>query len=293
MAEEDSFLALVQHDGKIKHSSREGVKFTGKNLTNVFITTRTRLSDLQRSIQRKICSNGRKRLGMIYYRIPISVVAQRVMYDSFAIEADEDLQVLFHCRRQFPEVRTTELFVEMLAPLTSSGGSAPGHQSANVAGPSRRAIQAEPEAQLVASPMFGIYNEAEAGDHVADLVDTVTGASQREPDPGVEEALRADDSDDKPPFIEGDNDNDSGPVPTQQGGASSLGTHQYPPHLSNLNLDALLGPGQPQGTLSSGTQGSQGSNNQAEFQIGQTFVDKEVAVLAVKNYSIRRGSSTV
>ncbi|MED6208581.1 hypothetical protein PIB30_046585 [Stylosanthes scabra] len=168
------------------------------------------------------------------------------MYGSFAIQADEDLQVLFHCRRQFPEVRTTELFLEMLAPLASSGGSVPGQHSANVAGPSRRAIQAELEAQLVASPTFGIYNEAEA-------------------DPGVVEALRADDSDDEPPFIEGDSDDDRGLVPNQPGGASSSGTHQYPPHLSTLNLDVLSGPGRVQGEPGSDTQGSQGSNNQAEF----------------------------
>ncbi|MED6191810.1 hypothetical protein PIB30_004023 [Stylosanthes scabra] len=233
MAEEDSFLALVHHYGEIKHNSREGVKFTSKNPTNVFITPRTCLSDLQRNIQQKICSNGRKRIGMIYYRIPISVVAQGVMYVSFSIQADEDLQVLFHCRSQFLEVRTTELFVEILAPLASSGGSAPGQHFGNVAGPSHRAIQAEPEAQLVASPTFGIYNEAEAGDLVADLGDTGTGAPQalcalpvqRVPDPGVVETLWADDSDDEPPFIEGDSDDDSGPVPNQQGGASSSGTH--------------------------------------------------------------------
>ncbi|MED6168836.1 hypothetical protein PIB30_015456 [Stylosanthes scabra] len=254
MAKEDSFLALVHHDGEIKYSSREGVKFTSKNPTNVFITPRTRLSDLQRNIQRKICSNGRKRIGMICYRIPISVVAQGVMYGSFAIQADEDLQVLFHCRSQFPEVRTTELFVEMLAPLASSGGSASSQHSANIVGPSHRAIQAEPAAQLVASPTFGIYNETKTGDLVADLGDTVTGAPkalcapliQRVPDPGVEEALRVDDSDDEPPFIEGDSDDDSGPVPNQQGGASSSGTHQYPPHLSTLNLDVLSGPGHVQ-----------------------------------------------
>ncbi|MED6132814.1 hypothetical protein PIB30_022457 [Stylosanthes scabra] len=297
MAEEDSFLALVHHDGEIKHSSREGVKFTSKNPTNVFITPRTRLLDLQRNIQRKICSNGKKRIGMIYYRIPISIVAQGVMYGSFAIQVDEDLQVLFHCRSRFPEVRTTELFVEILAPLASSGGSAPGQHSTNVAGPSRRAIQAEPEAQLIASPTFRIYNEAEADNLVTDLGDTGTGASQalcappvqRVPDPGVVEALRADDSDDEPPFIEGDSDDDNGPIPNQQGGASSSGTHQYPPHLSTLNLDVLSGPGRVQSEPSSGTQGSQGYNNQAKFQIGQTLVDKEVAVLAVKNYSIRRG----
>ncbi|MED6150054.1 hypothetical protein PIB30_068493 [Stylosanthes scabra] len=63
---------------------------------------RTRLVDLLRSIQRRLCRDGRKRLGMIYYRLPISVVAQGVKYGCFAIETDEDLQVLFHCRRQFP-----------------------------------------------------------------------------------------------------------------------------------------------------------------------------------------------
>ncbi|MED6132790.1 hypothetical protein PIB30_022103 [Stylosanthes scabra] len=218
MTEKDSFLALVHHDGEIKHSSREGVKFTSKNPTNVFITPRTRLLDLQRSIQ-------------------------RVMYGSFAIQADEDLEVLFHCRSQFPEVRTTELFVEMLAPLASSGGSAPGQHSANIAGPSRRDTGTGAPQALCTPPV------------------------QRVPDPGVVEALWADDSDNEPPFIEGDSDDDSGPVPNQPGGASSSGTHQYPPHLSTLNLDVLSGPRRVHGEPSSGTQGSQGSNNQAEFQI--------------------------
>ncbi|MED6169612.1 hypothetical protein PIB30_022830 [Stylosanthes scabra] len=259
MAEEDSFLGLVHHDGEIKHRSREGVKFTDKNPTNVFITTRTRLADLQ--------------------------------------QADEDLQVLFHCRRKLPKVRTTGLFVEMLAPLANSGGSAPNPHSANVAGPSRRVIQPKPEAQQVASPTFGIYNEAKTGDCVGELGDSVTAAPhalyipyvQRDLDPLVEEALQSDDSNDEPPFTHGDSDDDGGPVPNQQGGASSSGTQQYPPHLSNLNLDALTGPRRAQGEPSSGTHGSQGSNNQAEFEVGQTFVDKKVSVLDVKNYRIRRG----
>ncbi|MED6109515.1 hypothetical protein PIB30_034414 [Stylosanthes scabra] len=233
MAEEYSFLALVHHDGEIKHSSREGVKFTSKNPTSVFITPRTRLSNLQRNIQRKICSNGRQHIGMIYYRILISVVAQGVMYDSFAIQADEDLQVLFHCRSQFPEVRTTKLFVEMLAPLASSGGSAPGQHSVNVA------VRSKPNQRCSSSrPQRSEY---------------IMRQKQRVPDPGVEEALQADGSDDEPPFIEGDSDDDSGPVPNQQGGASSSGTHQYPPHLSTLNLDVLSGPGRVQGEPSSGT----------------------------------------
>ncbi|MED6145543.1 hypothetical protein PIB30_026271 [Stylosanthes scabra] len=159
MAEEDSFLALVHHDGEIKHSSQEGVKFT-------------------RKIQ-PMCSTRRERVCRIF-----SV-------------ASNGRSVLTAGSEPVPEVRTTELFVEMFAPLASTGGSAPGQHSANVVGPSRRAIRAEPEAQLVASLTFKIYNEAEAGDLVADLGDTGTGASQalctppvqRVPDPGVVEAL--------------------------------------------------------------------------------------------------------
>ncbi|MED6165342.1 hypothetical protein PIB30_098670, partial [Stylosanthes scabra] len=308
MTKEDSFLALVHSDGEIKHRSREGVKFTDKNPTNAFITTRTRLVDLQRNIQCRICRDGRKRLGIIYYRIPISVVAQGVKYGCFAIEANEDLHVLFQCRRQFPEARTTQLYVEILDPLASSGGSAPNPHFAIVVLPSRPVIQHDPEAHQVASPTFGIYHEAEAADGVGDLGDTrsfgeiaaaVAAAPhavpvlpvERDPEPLVDEALGVDDSDDEPTFFEGDRDSDDdiGLAPTQQGGASSSGTQQYPPHLSNLNLDALSGPGQAHGEPSSGMQGSQGSSNQAEFEVGQTFVNKEVDVITVKNYNIHRG----
>ncbi|MED6224066.1 hypothetical protein PIB30_080181 [Stylosanthes scabra] len=181
MAEEESFLALVHHDGEIKRRSREGVKFMDKNPTNVFITTRTRLVDLP------VASNG-------------------VKYGCFTVEPDEDLQVLFHCRRQFPKVRTTELFVEKLDPLASSGGSAPNPHSVIVVGPSRPVIQHDPEAHQVASPMFGIYHETEAADCVGDLGDTrsfgeiadaVAAAPhavfvppvERDPEPLVDEAL--------------------------------------------------------------------------------------------------------
>ncbi|MED6205751.1 hypothetical protein PIB30_020720 [Stylosanthes scabra] len=113
-------------------------------------------------------------------------------------------------RGRSQEMRTTDLFVEMLAPLASSGGSAPGQHSANVAGPLRRAIQAEPEAHL------------------------------REPDPGVEEALRADDSDDEPSFIDGDSDEDSGPVPNQQGGATTKLNFRLDRHSWTRKLLSLL-----------------------------------------------------
>ncbi|MED6106248.1 hypothetical protein PIB30_003207 [Stylosanthes scabra] len=63
-----------------------------------------------------------------------------------------------------------------------------------------------------------------------------------DPDPHVGEALRPDDSDEESEFIEGYSDDDSGPVPPPKGGTSISGTHQYPPHLANLNFNALSVP---------------------------------------------------
>ncbi|MED6146209.1 hypothetical protein PIB30_032475 [Stylosanthes scabra] len=124
MEGDESFVALVHHHGKIKHKSREGVKFTDKSPSNIFLTSRTTLSELQRIIIRKLGLDSRKCVR-IFYRILISVVAQGVKYGCLAIEGDDDLQIVFNCRRQFPEVRTTELFVEVADSLASSGGSAP------------------------------------------------------------------------------------------------------------------------------------------------------------------------
>ncbi|MED6216047.1 hypothetical protein PIB30_004078 [Stylosanthes scabra] len=76
-------------------------------------------------------------------------------------------------------------------------------------------------------------------------------------EPIVDEVLRPDDFDNEPMFIEGDSDDDNGPVPSQQGGESN-----------------------------SDTQGSHGSSTQADFEVGQTFPSKEVVVIAVKNYSV-------
>ncbi|RYR10227.1 hypothetical protein Ahy_B05g078701 isoform B [Arachis hypogaea] len=52
-------------------------------------------------------------------------------YDSFVIDSDDDLQVLFHCCRQFPEVRTHELLVKLGDVVSSLGGSNRNHQSSS------------------------------------------------------------------------------------------------------------------------------------------------------------------
>ncbi|MED6200737.1 hypothetical protein PIB30_088231, partial [Stylosanthes scabra] len=61
MEGDESFVALVHHHGKIKHRNREGVKFTDKSPSNIFLTSRTTLSELQRIIIRKLGLDSRKR----------------------------------------------------------------------------------------------------------------------------------------------------------------------------------------------------------------------------------------
>ncbi|MED6114924.1 hypothetical protein PIB30_085230 [Stylosanthes scabra] len=105
-----SFLVLVHDNGKIKRQTREGVEFKSECPTNMFIIERTSFVDLQANIICKLGLDGRKRIRNIYYRVSVAVVSSGVKYDCFSINPNEDLQVLFHCRQQYPEVRTTELY---------------------------------------------------------------------------------------------------------------------------------------------------------------------------------------
>ncbi|MED6152530.1 hypothetical protein PIB30_092964, partial [Stylosanthes scabra] len=109
----------------------------------------------------KLGLDSRKRVR-IYYQIPISVVAQGVKYGCLAIEGDDDLQIVFHCRRQFLEVRTTELFLEVADSLASFGGSAPHPRPVNAGGPSGSRHQTEIDALQVASPSFDFNLQPEA-----------------------------------------------------------------------------------------------------------------------------------
>ncbi|RYQ99805.1 hypothetical protein Ahy_B07g087811 [Arachis hypogaea] len=83
----------------------------------------TRYDDLVNSVLLKLSLEGVKRVKKFYIRIPITVLQETVKYDCLTIGSDEDLQVMFHCRQQFPEVRTPELLVKLVDVVSSSGGS--------------------------------------------------------------------------------------------------------------------------------------------------------------------------
>ncbi|MED6158568.1 hypothetical protein PIB30_033890 [Stylosanthes scabra] len=177
-----------------------------------------------------------------------------VKYDCFSVESDKDLQVLFHCRQQFPEVRTTELYVEIADIGASSGGSNPHPQPVHV-GPTHCPPDVGGLSMArVASPSFDV-NLPQGNDDGCDfddnrsfgeLVVAIAAAPQPpspcmghvEPKPLVEEALRCDGSDEEPVMIESDSDDDEGTIPVSREVPTSSGTQHYPLHFSTLNLEA-------------------------------------------------------
>ncbi|RYR09767.1 hypothetical protein Ahy_B05g078172 isoform C [Arachis hypogaea] len=226
-----------------------------------------RYDDFVNSILQKLGLLDVKRVQKLFYRIPISVLQETVKYDCFSIGSDEDLQVLFHCRRQFPKVRTPELLAKLVDVVSSSGGSNWNtHTIGTVADSSSR-----PVGTSSSVPPTSLQCGAPAG---------------------VGDALLDDDDDDdvKPDLIADDSGNEiavSNPVGA--GGDSSSGTQQYRPHFSSLDLDAMRHEGVPGEPTGFGARDAQETGGLTEFQVGQQFQNKDEAVLSVKTYSIRRG----
>ncbi|MED6209233.1 hypothetical protein PIB30_052757 [Stylosanthes scabra] len=213
----DSFLALVHHNGKIKKRISEGVRFKCDCPTNVFISGGTSLADLQATIERRLGLDARKRVSHIFYRVLVAV--------------------------QFPEVRTTELYVEIADVGACSGGSNLHPQPVHI-GPTH------------CPPDVGGNDDGcdfDDNRSFGELVVAIAASPQPpyprmghvEPEPLVEEALRCDGSEEEPVMIEGDSDDDPAD------GGSGAYVH-----------------------------GSIGSSVGGEFQIGQTFQSKEEVLLA-------------
>ncbi|XP_016185230.1 uncharacterized protein LOC107626854 [Arachis ipaensis] len=279
MEGEESFVALVHCSGKIQKSKRHGVKFTDREPLSIFIRSSSTLAEIKLSILRKLGTYGTKWVKKLFYKIPIAVDSTSVRYETFVIGSDEDLQVLFHCRRSFLEVRVPELLAKLEDGVDSSGASAPNPQSTTAGGAST-SMSVVAAAVLIPEPEHAGAVHAYVA-HVVPDFEFDAGPDR------VENALCDDDSDEEPVDIGGDSDDDIPRGTRTIHGGSGSGTQEYPPHLSSLNLEAI---GQHQNV--DATFDGQGMHDGApmtEFQIGQSFQSKEEVVLSVKDYSIRRG----
>ncbi|XP_020978249.1 uncharacterized protein LOC110271594 [Arachis ipaensis] len=282
MASEDSFLVLVHHRGSIKRKTQSGVKFTDKDPLCIIVSPTTSYDALVSSVLVKLGLEGVKRVKKFFYRIPITVLHDTVMFLS---------------HRQFPEVRTPELLAKLVDVVSSSGGS---NRNANiiatVAGSSSRPAVAsssvpvyEPPIQPAASLSFAVDLSGNVGDEVGYGKHLPTEVQCPTP-AGVGEGLFDDPDDDdvEPDMIADDSGYDVGASdPIRATGGSSSGTQQYPPHFSSLDLDAMRQDEYPGQLAGFGARDTEGSASMTEFQVGQQFQDKDEALLSVKTYSIR------
>ncbi|XP_057759991.1 uncharacterized protein LOC130980316 [Arachis stenosperma] len=195
-------------------------------------------------------------LVLVHYRRLIkkkarSVLREDAKYDSFVIGNDEDLEVLFHCRRQFSDVRTPELLAKLVDVVSSSNGSNRNPQTLETAAcSSSRSVGASssvpviaPQAMVVVFPSFAANSTAVVMTKLHVLPDD-------------------DDADDVDLNIIADDSGD------------------------NIAANKEEIPGEPVGFSARDTQGTRGLS---EFQVGQQFQDKEEVVLSMKTYSIRCG----
>ncbi|XP_015944398.1 uncharacterized protein LOC107469542 [Arachis duranensis] len=284
MASEESFVVLVHHRGSIKRKTRSGVKFTDKNPLSIFMRPTMSCDDLVNSILQKLGLEGVKQVKKFFYRIQILVLQEIMKYDCFTIGSVEDLHVIFHCRRQFPKVKTPELLAKLVDVVSSSGGSnrntptvgTVADSSSKPTGASSSVPVYEPPVQPVASPSFTFDPNDSGGGEVGigDFVPTSLQSAAPTENPIVNALLDdPDDNDVEPDIIVDDSGDDIGA--SEPAGAG--------------DLDAMRQEGVPGEPAGFGARDGEVSAGLTEFQVGQQFQDKDEVVLSVKTYSIRRG----
>ncbi|XP_020972657.1 uncharacterized protein LOC110269279 [Arachis ipaensis] len=228
----------------------------------------------------------------------VEVDASSGKYDSFVIDSDEDLHILFYCHCQFPEVRIPELLAKLVDVVSSSGGSNRNHQSVPMATASSLTLVVASSfvlvilsaGDLVASLTFAadLHRDeiAKQGANVNTPVMIPISRAVGEPD-AVQDVLREDDDVD-PATIVDDSDDDIGrSISVGPGGVLSSGTQKYPPHFSTLDFDAMRPEELPDVQSGFSVRDSQDTAGLAEFQVGQQFQNKEV-ILCVMTYIIHR-----
>ncbi|XP_015947829.1 uncharacterized protein LOC107472813 [Arachis duranensis] len=189
------------------------------------------------------------------------------------------MQILFHCQRNFSEVRIHELYAKFENGFDSSGASALNPQSMTVGGASTSMPVVAAGGPLAEPPSVPRVATRSPG-----LIPRLFGEGELD---HVENEMREDDPENESDHILGDTEEDTPRTPPACRGPSSSGSGQQLPHFSTLNLEAI---GQhPDIDPTSRSQGLHKENPSGDFQIGQSFQTKEEVVLSVKDYSIRRG----
>ncbi|RYR48669.1 hypothetical protein Ahy_A07g034726 [Arachis hypogaea] len=213
---------------------RSKIKFTDKDPLSVFYKTSTSFTKFQNTILQKLGLHGVKQMEKLFYRISICMLRDDVKYDSFVIG------ILFHCRRQFFEVRSLELLAKFVD-VNPQSSAIPVCSSSMPFGASSAVPVITHEAVLVASLSFAADLNHSCDGGIGDfrflgelaiatasaLVMVTVFREGGVPD-SVEDVLNDDDDDDFTTIADDSDDNIARTSPIVDSGASILGIQQYP-----------------------------------------------------------------
>ncbi|RYQ83933.1 hypothetical protein Ahy_B10g102815 isoform A [Arachis hypogaea] len=285
MAAENVYM-IIYPNGEISHTS-EGITFVCDDPLWIMIPPQTSLQDLKNLILMHTGMVAKKEITKLTYRMPVAV-ANSFSYQKMQIKADQHVLMMFSYHRSIGSIYSLELCLN----LQDIGGSS--SSSNNVEGVRNRPADdfgLVRDTSRAPSPSFNAF------------VPQVQNVSICEARPAsfthlgvdrVSEAANAYTSDEDE--IEDFSGDDPEVVPETQplhgdavpptrvepeGGGVSSST---PAHYLSLNLGAM------HSTNAEDRSSSYPLSGEMELEIGLKFLNRETAMLAVKNYNIRRSA---
>ncbi|MED6145969.1 hypothetical protein PIB30_030188 [Stylosanthes scabra] len=282
----DDIHAIIYPNGEISQSS-EGVMFSCEDPIWIMIPTQACLQDLKNLILISLGEVRRKEVTRILYRMPV-VVANSFVYRKMPLRTDQNVAMMFSYHRGIASVFAIELCVQM---QDVGGSSSSSNHVESGRGISINDGGRMPANRMGGSPSFSSYVNGPAQQpppevpHFGDRAGAFTIHSPKPDDAqaGADNSESGGDEDDE--FIS----------KTQQpiaGGVLGLLSIARPlrcvaeeaAHYSTIDAEATRSASAEDGPSSYPISG------ELELEIGLKFNNREIAMLAVKNYNVRRSA---
>ncbi|XP_057747708.1 uncharacterized protein LOC130966905 [Arachis stenosperma] len=260
MVSENVYL-IIYSNGEISHTT-EGITFVCDDPLWIMIPPQTSLQDLKNLILVQTGMVGKKEITKLTYRMPVAV-ANSFAYQKMQIKSDQQVSMMFSYHRCIGTIYSLELCLN----IQDIGGSS--SSSNNVDGVRNLGVTdfvTGPDTSRARSPSFNAHPDVgipESSDE--NEIEEFSG-DEAEVVPETQPLH----SDSVPPT----------PVEPVGGGVSS----STPAHYLSLNLGAM------HSSNAEDRPSSYPLSGEMELEIGLRFLNRETAMLAVKNYNIRRSA---
>ncbi|RYQ95479.1 hypothetical protein Ahy_B08g090788 isoform C [Arachis hypogaea] len=285
MASENVYV-IIYPNAEISHTA-EGITFVCDDPLWIMIPPQISLQDLKNLILMHTGMVEKKEITKLTYRIPVAV-ANSFAYKKIQIKFDQHVSMMFSYHRSIGSIYSLELSLNLqdIGGSSSSSNNVEGVRNLGAADfvPGRDTSRAR-------SPSFNAFvtRKQNADIGVARPSPSALVGLDRYPDAGIAETSEEDEIEDfsgdeaeavsETQPLHGDFVPPTRVEPVGGGVSSSI-----PVHYLSLNLGAMHSSNAEDRSSSYAVSG------EMELEIGLKFLNRETAMLAVKNYNIRRSA---